>query len=256
MKKYLIFIMFAFLLSCSSNTDYKPFVITKEHIPIKLPNWMINIPEGDFEIGISHKTSNESSNAKEFAAINYNRNIHSFVVDNKAVKKGEQIKDSSSFNINVSASIEDLHSIYDSMTLLDSVYVGNYFIGLFSTDKNADIKISNDMIKTFSIPNWYKPQKIYVENGKIYATVKYSSATMDGAVKIAMEKARIAIASYKTKHVLASTTSTDTKTSTDYAIETKMILGKVKTSNIYILKKKTDNALFSYEVYLRMWSKQ
>ena len=256
MKKYLIFIMFTFLLSCSSNNTYKPFVMTQEHISMELPNWMIDVPDGNFEIGISHKTTGEKGNAKEFAAINYNRNIHSFVVNNKAVKKGEQIKDFRTFNVNSPVSIKDLRSIHDSMTLVDSAYAGNYFLALFSTDKSLKISHSTDMIKTFSVPSWYRPQKVYVQNGKIYATIRYSSATMDGAVKIAMEKARTAIASYKTKHVLASTTSTEIKTSTDYAIETKMVLGKVKTSNIYILKKKTDNALFSYEVYLRMWSEQ
>lgn len=259
MKKYLIFIVFTILLSCTSNNQYEPFIIKKEYIPLSLPQWILEIPSGNYEIGISQKMTSkqkELDNAKEFAAINYNRNIHSFVVNNKAVKKGEEIKDFRKFSVNISASIDKLHSIYNSMTLIDSIYMGNYFVALFSMYNEPKITFSKEMKSTFSQPDWHKSQNIYIENNKIYSTVKYSSATMNNAVNIAMEKARTNIASYKTKHVLSSTISTETNTSTNYAIETKMILGKVVTSNIYILKKKTNNALFSYEVYLRMWSSE
>ncbi len=257
MKKYVIFILIL-ITACSTNINHSPTVFKKEYQAIKLPDWLLNIPPGKYEIGISQKMSdkkNELINAKEFAAVNFNRNKHSFIVNNFAKIKGEEFSNQKKFKINVSSSVKNLKSVSDSLCLVDSTYISGYLVALFHYGKNF-AKSSYSDISQLTIPSWYNQNKIRISGNEIFATVKYSSAYLTSAVNKAMEKARFVIASYKNQHVQSINTSTYSSTKKAYTLESKILLGNLKTTNIFILKKKSDDALTSYEVYLRMRAKK
>ncbi len=254
MYKYFFILFLLIFTACSSNNQNKTAVFKKEFIPLNLPEWLLELPKGDYEIGISKKLydkSEEKKQAKEFATVNYNRNRNSVIINNIAKTEGEEISDYKKFQLNVSSSIDKLKEIYKSLSLVDSIYTGNYFIGLFSYNNPTKIKKSA-CTKRLVIPDWYKENQLTFSNGFVFACVKESSADLANAVNKAMEKARIELAKYKTRHIKVVSTSTYKLTKKAYTMETQTVLGNLKTTNIYIIKKIDDNSLYSYTVYLRM----
>ncbi len=255
MNKYLILLLSAILFACASNNNFdKNSVFKKEYIPLTLPNWLLNIPNGNYEIGISLKypsKKEELKHAKEFATVNLNRNRNSFVVNKTAKIESGESSNFANFKINVSASVAQIDSILKSLSLVDSYYTGNYFIGLFTSDKNKK-KIQAETIKKLSVPQWYKRHGLAFDKKYVYASVKTSSADLINAIRQAMENARYNLARYKTQHISVISTNTYNYNQKAYSMETNTILGNLKTVNIFIIKKISDNSLYSYEVYLRM----
>ncbi len=158
---------------------------------------------------------------------------------------------SADFHLDVSTNPEQIQSIYDSFALVDSFFINDNFIGLYSSSKsNANRKLEKS-IK----PDWTKNPPIVVKNGKARSATSSTSATLQGAYESAVQYARKQILGYYFTSVSSYIENVDDSLLNELAVESSFKLVSTPITRCYV-EPLFNDGMYSYLVYIEMETEQ
>lgn len=252
--KYVLFILIL-ISSCAVSNDKVHHTSGSggQDKVVAIPRWLHELPEGDFTIGIAHRERDEENmhiHAKQHATISKSRNDNSICI----VKYTHQSSDlthkdtEARFEINVSASPDSLVKIYEALLLIDSYNLYENFVGIYAYSKKELSDHHREIITPEFDPLEFA-EPIIVKEEKLESYASASSTNLIRAWDRAAEQARNQLASYIQKNVESFVGRIDEKMHKDIAVETSIILGKMRISKGIITMEMVDN-LLSYVIYL------
>ena len=255
MNRTLLIIALLILLGCASQTEFEEVkMIHKIEYP-QLPGWVYELPTGDYVIGIARKSFDEGEMkdaAKQMAAVMKSRNEASYSIEKFAsITTEDLLRDGKAeFRLNVSASPETTHNIYETLKMVDEVFFFDYYLALFSLQND---NVAEKYKKKFvaNLPDWYERNKIAVENSHIISYASGSSSNLISAWESSAEIARLEIAKYIEKDVQSALISIDEEMEKSLALETTKKLIEMKIRRCFISSELHDN-LRSYKVFMEM----
>ena len=251
--KILRLILLLSLVSCAHQAHFqKDNLYSISYSELFFPRWFIEFPQDtNLSIGISYKSNNSAmiESAKENAAIFYCRNKASVAID----KYAQNYQNRASFSLNVSANPDELVRIKKSFTLVDSFFVNENFVGLFSI---ANSSISDELKEivsnhTQSKPDWYKNNGVHVVDNRFYCTAHSSSSSLMNAFNKASQQARLDISSFLQSEVNSELLIRNKYLSKFVSIETDSIIENFQLESCYV-SFLLEDSLPSYHVYLKM----
>ncbi len=254
--KYVIFILMliSIWVAPSAEAQNSPGSVGQDRV-VAIPRWLHELPEGDFTIGISHRerdVENMQAYAKQHATISKSRNDNSICI----IKYTHQSSDlthkdaEARFEINVSASPDSLMKIYEALELVDNYNLYENFVGIYSKQKRELSDYHRETITPYLDPQEFS-EPIIEKDTKVESYSTGSSTNLIRAWDRAAEVARNQLAAYVQKNVQSFVGRVDEKMHKDIAIETSIILGKMRISKSIITMEMVDN-LLSYVVYLKI----
>ncbi|MCD4819832.1 MAG: hypothetical protein K8S23_14200 [Candidatus Cloacimonetes bacterium] len=254
MKNAILLALIFFLLGCSSanHFQFEPYLPKTQHAELMLPAWLTNFPDSpDYVLGVSYLENDRlkmEGAAKEFAAVQINRNKNSIIIS----KHARSYSDQAQFEVNVSSSIDSLKNCYEELDMIENVVINNYFLALFKLKSAINIHYDKKLIsnQTVSKPDWFSENHI-IENEHIFSFSQSSSENLIFAFEKAFEICRIQIADYLEKNIKSILTNRGKYNEKYVAIETDMLLSNLIISNIFI-SSKTYDSLSAYTVYVKM----
>jgi hypothetical protein len=230
-------------------------------IPFTTKQWLAELPEGEFAIGISYADPNLEATsgaiAKDYAAVAMSRNHASYVVDKEIfldlANAPELDLNRLSFNVVVSADLEFLRHCSNNLQLVDSFVSAGYFIGLYGINK--PVTISESSVELNEIPPaWYNREGVSLMDKQLNSVASSHQARLGDALNMAQEKALRQIAQYRLQNVLGKIRSINDRTDQAIALETVTRNQECYFQRINIYQWKSGES-FSYTVYVQMGAK-
>ncbi|MBC8384625.1 MAG: hypothetical protein H8E57_03790 [Candidatus Cloacimonetes bacterium] len=256
-KLIFVFVTLMIFFGCSTPGKYAYYereAIHKVEME-KLPEWFYNLPmNGDFVVGISKKSYQKEEmidSAKQMAAITKSRNQGTFAIEKFASKDTEDIlKDGEAlFRLNVSSSPEEIRKIFDSLKLTDEASFFDYYIALFSSNKDLNDRFKQKYIS--NLPDWTTEKGVKIEDNFLLSFSKGSSYDLISAWEKAAEKARLELANYLEKEVLGMVENRNENIEKLISLETSKKISKMQITKCFVISEMKDS-LLSYKVFIEM----
>ncbi|MDP8211285.1 MAG: hypothetical protein RAO94_02920 [Candidatus Stygibacter australis] len=258
-RLFLILIIIPLLTGCASQP--RKAVIPEAPVGryLKIPQWFINIPEGDFTFGFAKLTVNKEAmmiSALQDATVTYCRNHNCYVVNKRAIRdtqigagSGEQ-----EFQVIVSSEPQQLYDIRDRLQLLDYFWFYDNFIGIFSLGQtqidSTRIDIWCEEAYPGSNPEWYIGDLI-VEEEQVLCDVHTTSSDLIDAWQKAVDKGRVKLAGYNKIKVDASVWHINNERDKLISLETSLKMNQIEIDKIYF-RRYYGSGGPAYSVWLRM----
>ena len=258
-RLFLILIIIPLLTGCASQP--RKAVIPEAPVGryLKIPQWFINIPEGDFTFGFAKLTVNKEAmmiSALQDATVTYCRNHNCYVVNKRAIRdtqigagSGEQ-----EFQVIVSSEPQQLYDIRDRLQLLDYFWFYDNFIGIYSLDHSlvdsTRVEIWCDESNTQSVPDWYYGD-LKVEDKQVYCDVYAISSELIDAWQKAIDEGRVQLAGYNKIKVDASVWHINDERDKLISLETSLKMNQIEIDKIYF-RRYYGSGGPAYSVWLRM----
>ena len=244
---------------CNSNTEISNPAITNDVIkdkPLLVPKWFNKLPGKKYSVGISLKSYDRDTMkkaAKQMAAVMHSRSKSAYSIRKFAQTTSDSffMTNSADFHLDVSTNPEQIQSIYDSFTLVDSFFINDNFIGLYSSSKSKANRKLEKSIK----PDWTKNPPIVVKNGKARSAASSTSATLQGAYESAVQHARKQILSYYFTTVSSYIENIDDSLLNELAVESSYKLVSTPITRCYV-EPLFNDGMYSYLVYIEMETNQ
>lgn len=256
----IIAIYLTLLCSCSRNAEYEPMYgfDKRQYQAFEAPEWLWNIPSGNYAIGIAWEDrltgSGAEETAREFAAIALSRNHGSYIVDkNMIVSLSEQsILDWNQygFNLVVSADPAFMRNAFTEMQLLDKYETHGYWIGLFGLEK-MDVSSEKQSMNILDLPSWCNDKDVITQGDKLYAVASSHQANLMDAFMGAQEQALKQIGRYRIQKVMGRILASDTMLEKSIALETVTQSQNTSFVSTYVIFMR-NNETPSYKVFLRL----
>lgn len=251
-------IVLILLAACSApQTSYVPSL---QNVPFKAEQWLAQLPEGEYAIGISYTDPNlgntSDTMARDYAAVAMSRNRSSYVVDKEVILDLANAPDVDltrmSFNVVVSADLDFLHSSARELKLCASYETAGYYIGLYSLNGYA-VNTAGVVYMTENIPTWAQREGISLTGDKLYSVASSHQAELGDALNLAQEIALRQVAQYRLQNVLGKIKSIDDRVDQAIALETVIRSSNCRFNRIYIHQQKSGESS-SYTVYVQLRS--
>lgn len=229
--------------------------VTKDK-PLLVPKWFNNLPGKKYSVGISLKSYDRDTMkkaSKQMAAVMYSRSKSAYSIRKFAQTTSDTYftTNSAEFHLDLSTNPEQIQSIYDSFTLVDSFFINDNFIGLYSSSKsNANRKLEKS-IK----PDWTNNRLSVVKNGMARSIASSTSATLQGAYESAVHFARRQILSYYFTTVSSYIENIDDSLLNELAVESSFKLVSTHITRCYV-EPLFNDGMYSYLVYIELETKQ
>jgi len=260
MKKYfLVFLIIPLLVSCAGHQKEldHPEILKGRYLQI--PQWFIDMPEGDFCLGFAKLTVNEEAiriSALQDATVTYSRNHNCYVVNKRAIRDTQINNDSGEqeFQVVVTSEPQQLYDIRDRLQLLDHFWFYDNFIGIYSLDHSlvdsTRVKIWCDESNTRSVPDWYYGD-LKVEDKQVYCDVSAISSDLIDAWQKAIDKGRVELAGYNKIKVDASVWHINGERDKLISLETSLKMNQIEIDKVHF-RRYYGNGGPGYSAYLRM----
>jgi len=224
---------------------------TKLEIPL-MPNWFLNQQNSDYCIGFSLRSYDRETmkdGAKQMAAVMKSRNNSAYSVKKYAKTESDNFykNGSADFHLEVSSDPAVPQQIYDNLTLIDSFFINDNFVGLFAQMK---IEVNNSK-KLPHFPDWALNKSLRIENSKAISVGKATSASLIPAYEAAVQNAREKILGYYITSVNSAIINIDQSLQSDVAVESAGKLVSMQINHCFVTSMFRDE-LFSYEVQVEM----
>lgn len=245
---------------CGSGKCEKPNEPVKKIVPNSgaklkiplMPDWFLNQQNSEFCIGLSKKSfdrDNMIDGAKQMAAVMKSRNQSSYSIKKYAKSESDNFHQNGSadFHLEVSSDPAVPQKIYDTLTLIDSFFINDNFVGLFS---QTDITINNSK-NLPNFPDWSLNKELRIENNRAISLGKATSASLTPAYEAAVQNAREKILSYYITSVNSAIINIDDNLQSDVSVESAGKLVSININHCFVTSMFRDG-LFSYEVQIEM----
>jgi|GEM_PF-812596 len=208
-----ILILPLFLLSaCPGKRPVVPEqqAVRVNYLTAEVPAWMMDLPEGDYTIGIAWRPtmfdSDSEDAARDFAAVSFSRNHSAYVVDKSLVYSLSQMQEIDWNNVNfkvvVSADTTFLRRSARDLILLDKVEIHGFLIALFGFNQIETDETPRLMHMTTK-PVWCDQTNLFISGESVVTTGTALSANLFDAWTQAQETALRTIARYRVQRVVS-----------------------------------------------------
>ncbi|MBM4403240.1 MAG: hypothetical protein FJ042_02450 [Candidatus Cloacimonetes bacterium] len=208
-----ILILPLFLLSaCPGKRPVVPEqqAVRVNYLTAEVPAWMMDLPEGDYTIGIAWRPtmfdSDSEDAARDFAAVSFSRNHSAYVVDKSLVYSLSQMQEIDWNNVNfkvvVSADTTFLRRSARDLILLDKVEIHGFLIALFGFNQIETDETPRLMHMTTK-PVWCDQTNLFISGESVVTTGTALSANLFDAWTQAQETALRTIARYQVQRVVS-----------------------------------------------------
>ncbi len=206
-----VMILIILAMGCATK---KPRLQTPEqarvnHLLTEVPAWLMELPPGDYSIGIAWRPtmfdSDAEDSARDFAAVSLSRNHSAYVVDKSLVYSLSQMQEidwnNVNFNVVVSADPDFLRRAARDLIMLDMIEIHGFLIALFGFSPIEPDKTPRLMHLTTK-PAWCDQSNLLVADQSVYITGTALSANLFEAWAKAQETALSTIARYRVQRVV------------------------------------------------------
>lgn len=259
MKKSLITFLLTFLIiaGCAHKKNLPEEPVIKEKIrTVQVPQWFIDLPSGDYAIGISKlsiRNLEMKTAAFQNAVVQFCRNQSSFIVNKKALRETElSLSGNADFQVVVNSNPQLLRTISEELVLIDEFWFYDNYIGLFGLqeteiDKSLiELSYSDDPNK--DIPGWYH-YELQKESGIINATVRADSYSLESAWQKALDNARLKLAAFLETDVSSSVYHINEKMDKLITLETTRKMENIQVKRCFV-KRYLGSGGPGYAVYI------
>ncbi len=262
MKKcfFSLFIAVLLLTGCSvfRPKPAVPHVPDVKILPFDAQQWLWQIPEGDYAVGISYSdtfySDNAEDDARDFAAVCLSRNHSAYIVDKENIitlaEDRELDLKQANFNVVVSEDLEYLRRASKELKLLGQFDTRGYFLGLYGfIDTNPDTL--SVIMNPADPPNWIKKPGVRIEKKKVICVASSRQASLIDAFSAAQEIALRSLGQYIVRDVTAQVRATNEVMERNLLMETVTRSHSVFFDKVFIRQLKIDGS-DSYEVFLQL----
>ena len=249
------------LTACSRNELERPsYSQPKAEIhTFEIPAWLLEMPEGDFSIGISYAeppTSAQSQDyGKDFAAIALSRNHSSYIVDKYSVMSlAAQTDDNyraASFNLVVSQDLDYLRSAAQNLKKISSFNSNGYWLSVYGFE---DVALDSSMVccdNTEVTPAWARSSGVSLDNGTIYSVGSSRQATLMDAFNASHEMALRSVGQHLVRNVVDIMRTENDLMQRSSAFETVIQSPSLCFDKVWIRRYVIDGSS-SFEVFIRI----
>ncbi len=247
------------MMGCAAKKPHlqTPVPAKVNHLPTEVPAWLMELPPGDYAIGIAWRPtmfgSDAEDSARDFAAVALSRNHSAYVVDKSLVYSLSQMQeiDWNNVNINVvvSADTDFLRRAARDLIMLDRIEIHGFLIALFGFKPIEPDKTPRLMHLTTK-PAWCDQTNLFIADRSVYITGAALSANLFEAWTEAQETALRAIARYRVQRVVSRLVVNNDWMHQYTEMETVLRNQQVFLSRCFIEFRQIENQP-SYKVYLQ-----
>lgn len=224
---------------------------TKLTIPL-VPDWFLNQQNNNYCIGFALKSYDRETmkdGAKQMAAVMKSRNNSAYSIKKYAKTDSDNFNQNGSadFQLEVSTDPTVPQKIYDKLTLIDSFFINDNFVGLFS---ESEIKVNKT--KTLPhFPDWASNKELRIEKNRAISVGKATSASLIPAYEAAVQNAREKILAYYITSVNSAILNIDESMQSEVAVESSGKLVSMQINHCFVTTM-FRGGLYSYEVQVEM----
>ena len=227
------------------------------YLAAEVPSWLMELPKGDYAIGIAWRPtmfdSDSEESARDFAAVSLSRNHSAYIVDKSLVYSLSQMDEidwnNVMFNVVVSADTTFLNRAARDLVMLDSIEIHGFLIGLFGFQE-TEIDQTMRMMHRSTMPSWCDHSNLYVSGESVLITSTALSANLFDAWNEAQETALRVIAQYRVQNVVSRILVSNDWVHQYTEMETVLRNQQVYLNRSFIEFRQIENQP-SYKVYLQ-----
>lgn len=263
MRNLILFLAIITLFSCATNKNYlEAECLTKQHkneqvIPLKLPNWFVNMPaETGLAIGIA-ATNNfnpelTNSNIRENASTISTRNKSAIVIAKLKMKDNQRVMTPalSEFKLQITNDIPELKRYYKNSQIFNSTELCGMTIGLVG-EKTNNLDLNESIIVSDKQPKWYKENSYTSNDNYLTCSGKSLSSNMATAYKNAYDEAVYNLITGIKSKVQSEIINSQNYTEKFVEIDASLIIENMRNSRNSLILKRFDNS-FIYEAYVEI----
>ncbi|HNX38559.1 MAG TPA: hypothetical protein PL124_09845 [Candidatus Cloacimonadota bacterium] len=262
MKKLCVWLLLPvlFLTGCSvfRPKPIVPHVPDIKILPFDAQQWLWQIPQGDYAVGISYSdtfyTDGADDAAKDFAAVGLSRNHSSYIVDKDNIITMAEDKEldlkQASFNVVVSEDLDYLRRASKELKLVGQFDTKGYFLGLYGfLDTKADTLLVT--MNPAQPPAWISRTGVRKEKKKILSVASSRQVSLMDAFSAAQELALRYLGQYILRDVTGEVRAENNVIQRNLILETVTRSRSVFFDKVFIRQMKIDGNE-SYEVFLQL----
>jgi hypothetical protein len=253
MKKLFILFFILVLLSCSNNQKTGNELSLLEDVnsieiqELELPNWFLNMPAGDFSVGIAATYSYDpqvtQDKIKEKGSILAQRKKSSIVITKLKMKENERTKTPilTDFKLQVASDIPALKNYFTSCDIFNSYQTLGMTIGLIG---NSSQKVVLDTLRQTinQVPAWFTENRISSKDDWLISCGTYTADNMITAYNEAYNDAVYNLIAGIKPQVKGSLISSDKFQEKFVEIDASLIIENIKNTRNSLLVRKSQNA--------------
>lgn len=253
MKKLFILFFILVLLSCSNNQKKANELSLLEDVnsveiqELELPNWFLNMPAGDFSVGIAATYSYDpqvtQDKIKEKGSILAQRKKSSIVIAKLKMKENEITKTPilTDFKLQVASDIPALKNYFTSCDIFNSYQTLGMTIGLIG---NSSQKVVLDTLRQTinQVPAWFTENRISSKDDWLISCGTYTADNMITAYNEAYNDAVYNLIAGIKPQVKGSLISSDKFQEKFVEIDASLIIENIKNTRNSLLVRKSQNA--------------
>ncbi len=253
MKKLFILFFILVLLSCSNNLKTGNELSLLEDVnsieiqELELPNWFLNMPAGDFSVGIAATYSYDpqvtQDKIKEKGSILAQRKKSSIVIAKLKMKENEITKTPilTDFKLQVASDIPALKNYFTSCDIFNSYQTLGMTIGLIG---NSSQKVVLDTLRQTinQVPVWFTENRISSKDDWLISCGTYTADNMITAYNEAYNDAVYNLIAGIKPQVKGSLISSDKFQEKFVEIDASLIIENIKNTRNSLLVRKSQNA--------------